>query len=81
MAADRDATPRSPDPTPDTAMATGSESEPGDRLGDGTLDPQERAVLDDLRHGGGDVAVTEAEEDSQAMADAVEDDTVVRDED
>jgi hypothetical protein len=66
---------------PDTGMATGNdEGEPGEHLGDGTLDPEEQAVLDDLRRGDGDVVVTEAAEDSPAVQRAVEDDTPVPDE-
>jgi hypothetical protein len=69
-------------PLPDTALATGNDDgSPGEPLGDGSLDPEERAVLDDLRHGDGEDVVTDAEEDSQAMVDAVEDDTVARGED
>jgi hypothetical protein len=76
MAADPD------DRLPDTALATGNDDgEPGEQLGGGTLDPEEQAVLDDLRRGGGQEVVTEAEEDTRAMQDAVEDDSVVRGED
>ncbi|MCU1665725.1 MAG: hypothetical protein QOI36_2182 [Pseudonocardiales bacterium] len=65
-------------PVPDTAMATGNdEGEPGERLGDGTLDPGEQAVLDELRQGGGEAVVSEAEEDAPAVERAVEDDTPV----
>jgi hypothetical protein len=70
-----------PEPLPDTALATGNDDgSPGEPLG-GPLDPEERAVLDDLRRSGGEDVVTDAEEDSQAMVDAVEDDSVVRRED
>jgi hypothetical protein len=79
MTADPD---RASGPVPETALATGNDDgSPGERLGDGTLDPEERAVLDDLRQGRGEDVVTDAEEDSQAMQDAVEDDSVVRGED
>jgi hypothetical protein len=70
------------DPVPDTALATGNDDgSPGERLDARPLDPEERAVLDELRRGGGEDVVTEAEEDSQAMIDAVENDSVVRGED
>ena len=70
------------EPLPDTAMATGNDDgTPGEQLGDGTLDPEEQAVLEHLQHGGGDVVVSDAVEDSQAMEDAVDDDSVVRGED
>jgi hypothetical protein len=63
-------------PVPDTAMATGNdEGRPGELLGEGTLDPEEQAVLDDLRHGDGEDVVTQAQEDSPAMERAVENDT------
>jgi hypothetical protein len=66
-------------PVPDTAMATGSEDgTPGEPLGTEPLDPEEQAVLDDLRQGGGETVVTEAEEDSPAMTEAVEDESVIR---
>jgi hypothetical protein len=69
-------------PAPDTGMATGNdEGRPGEVLGDGTLDAEEHAVLDELRRGGGDVVVTDAEEDSAAVERAVEDDAPVRGED
>lgn len=64
---------------PDTAMATGNDDgTPGDRLGDGTLDPEERAVLQHLRDDSGEDVVGEAEEDSPAVEQAVEADSVVR---
>jgi hypothetical protein len=76
MAADRE---DPAGPVPDTALATGNDDgEPGAPLGAGTLDPEERAVLADLRRDDGDDVVTEAEEDSRAMEAAVEDDSVVR---
>jgi hypothetical protein len=60
---------------PDTAMPTGNdEGAPGEPLDVGLLDPEEQVVLDDLRDGGGDIVVTDAEEDSHAMEHAVEDD-------
>lgn len=66
---------------PDTAMATGNDDgTPGDRLGDGTLDPEERAVLQHLRDDSGEDVVGEAEEDSPAVEQAVEADSVVREE-
>jgi hypothetical protein len=68
-------------PVPDTGMATGNDdAEPGERFRDRPLDAEERAVLADLRSGGEQV-VTEAEEDSPAMTEAVENDSVVRDPD
>jgi hypothetical protein len=67
-----------PESTPDTAMATGNDDATPGELRRGPLDPEERAVLADLRSGGEQV-VTEAEEDSSAMAEAVENDSVVRD--
>jgi hypothetical protein len=71
-----------PDPVPDTAMATGNdEGEPGDRFRGSPLDPEEEAMLDELRHDSGDPVVTEAEEDSPAMAQAVDNDSVVPDSD
>jgi hypothetical protein len=73
---------RDSDGLPDTALATGNDDGlPGDRLGDGTLDPDERALLDHLRHGGGGRVVTTAAEDSRAMEDAVENDSIVLGED
>jgi hypothetical protein len=73
---------RTPGSPPDTALATGNDDgRPGDRLGDGTLDPDEQAVLDHLRHGGGNRVVTTATEDSRAMEDAVENDSIVLGED
>jgi hypothetical protein len=71
-----------PEPVPDTAMATGNDdAEPGERLRGRPLDPEEQAVLADLRADDGEPAVTEAEEDSPAMTEAVENDSVVRDPD
>ena len=73
---------RPDEPTPDTALATGNDDgRPGEPLGAGTLDPEERAVLADLQNPDGEDVVTEAEEDTQAMQAAVEDDSVVRGED
>jgi hypothetical protein len=70
------------EPTPDTALATGNDDgAPGEPLGRGTLDPEERAALAELRNPSGPDVVTEAEEDTQAVQDAVEDDSVVRQED
>ena len=57
-------------------MATGNdEGRPGELLGEGTLSPDEQAVLDDLRRSGGEDVVTQAQEDSPAMERAVENDT------
>ncbi|MDQ4104529.1 MAG: hypothetical protein M3186_12750 [Actinomycetota bacterium] len=62
-------------PVPDTAMATGSEyGEPGERLDERPLRPDEAALLADLT-GSGDV--TEAVEDSAAAERAVENDSVL----
>lgn len=70
--------PGNDDTAPATGMATGNdEGTPGERLGNRTLDPEEQAVLEDLREGGGDIVVTDAEEDSPAVERAVEDDTPV----
>jgi hypothetical protein len=67
--------PENETPVPDTAMATGNdEGRPGELLGESTLGPEEQAVLDDLRHGGGDDVVNQAQEDSPAMERAVEND-------
>jgi hypothetical protein len=69
-------------PVPDTGMATGNDDpEPGERFRGRPLDAEERAVLADLRSGDGDQVVTEAAEDSPAMTEAVENDSVVRDPD
>jgi len=79
MAADRE---DPAEPVPDTALATGNDDgDPGEPLGAGTLDPEERAVLADLRRDSGDDVVIDAAEDSPAMEAAVEDDSVVRGED
>ena len=66
-------------PVPDTGMATGNDdAEAGERFRGRPLDAEERAVLADLRSGSGEQVVTEAEEDSPAMTEAVENDSVVR---
>jgi hypothetical protein len=60
-------------------MATGNDDgRPGEQPRGGPLDPDEQALLDGLRHNGGEQVVTAAAEDSAAMADAVDDDSVVR---
>lgn len=62
-------------PVPDAAMATGNdEDRPGELLGEGTLDPEEQAVLDDLRRDDADDVVTQAQENSPEMERAVEND-------
>jgi hypothetical protein len=67
---------------PDTAMGTGNDDgRPGERLGGGPLDDQEHALLDKLRHDDRKPVVTKAEEDTRAMWEAVEDDSVVLGED
>lgn len=66
-------------PVPETALAMGNDDgEPGEPLGAGTLDTDERAMLDGLRRVSGNDVVTHAAEDSPAMESAVEDESVVR---
>ncbi|MCO1653939.1 hypothetical protein [Pseudonocardia humida] len=62
------------DELPDTAMATGNDYEPG--IPPGPLDPEERAVLDELRHADGPDVVAVADEDLPEYADAVSDETI-----
>jgi hypothetical protein len=63
-------------------MGTGNDDgRPGERLGGGTLDDQEHALLDELRHDEREPVVTKAEEDSRAMWEAVDNDSVVLGED
>jgi hypothetical protein len=47
---------------PDTAMATGNDEwPPGTASGEATLKPDERALLDNLRHDDADPVIDEAE--------------------
>ena len=65
-------------PVIDSAMDTGSElGEPGDRPDEGPLTGEERALLDRLIDDQAPAVVTDAPEDSPAMAEAVADDTVL----
>jgi hypothetical protein len=83
MALDDDTTPdpvSASSPVMDSAMDTGSElGEPGDRPAEGPLTGEERALLDRLIEDEGPAVVTDAPEDSPAMARAVADDSVLPD--
>ena len=60
---------------PDSGMDTGSDAgEPGDRLGEGDLDPDEARLLAELARGVEDPP-TDAPEDSPAALRAAEDET------
>lgn len=63
---------------PDTAMATGNDDSPPGDVPRGPLDAEERAVLAELRQGGGEPVIGTAAEDSPAVERAVQDDSVVR---
>jgi hypothetical protein len=59
---------------PDTAMASGNDYEPG--VPPAALDPEERAVLQELQRADGPDVVGVADEDRLEYADAVADETV-----
>jgi hypothetical protein len=62
------------DPTPDTAMASGSDAgEPGGHLGPGDLDPDEERLLAALERDslGGPVDEAEAEDEPEPATDSV----------
>jgi hypothetical protein len=62
------------DPTPDTAMASGSdEGEPGGHLGPGDLEPDEERLLAALERDTGDDP-GDSPEDTEAVVRAAEDD-------
>jgi|SRR5829696_2720132 len=64
-----------PAPVPDSGMDTGSEDgEPGGSTDTRSLTDDERAMLDRLRHPGGQDVVGETPEGTQAAGDAAEDD-------
>ena len=64
-----------PTPVPDSAMDTGSEDgEPGGTTDATPLTDEERAILDRLRHAGGQDVVGAAPEESAAAGAAAEDD-------
>lgn len=68
----------SPQPVLESAMDTGSDvGEPGDRVDEGPLTADERALLERLADDDGPVVVTDAPEDSPAAARAVADDGVL----
>jgi hypothetical protein len=59
---------------PDTAMASGNDYQPG--VPPGPIDPEERAVLDDLKQADGPDVIGVADEDRPEYAAAVADETV-----
>ncbi|HZB48459.1 MAG TPA: hypothetical protein VE547_05145, partial [Mycobacteriales bacterium] len=64
-----------PTPVPDSAMDTGSEDgEPGGTTDATPLTDEERAILDRLRHAGGQDVVGPTPEQSPAAGSAAEDD-------
>jgi len=64
-----------PTPVPDSAMDTGSEDgEPGGSSDATPLTDEERAMLDRLRHAGGQDIVGATPEESAAAGEAAEDD-------
>jgi hypothetical protein len=69
-----------PTPAPDSAMDTGSEDgEPGGTTDASPLTDEERAILDRLRHSGGQDVVGAAPEESAAAGGAAEDDAPLPD--